>query len=306
VSAGAFGEDLVASLLTADNTAAHELLRPQSAQSKSAAITAIVKSHDVFNRAASYEPYVGRWSRRLAPEVIEWIGAEGGGRWLDVGCGTGALTEAILAHGKPSVVVGVDPSADFIAYAAAGTSDRRATFAVGNAMELEFADDRFDVAAAALVLNFVPDPRRAVREMSRVVRNAGVVAAYVWDYAGEMLMIRRFWDAAVALDPAAAALDEGSRFTICNPVALRDAYLDAGLSSVEVRALDCHMEFDDFDDYWRPFLGGQAPAPAYAMSLEEVARERLRERIQSMLPVDPDAKIRMVSRAWAVKGTTAK
>src|SRR5216683_7039146 len=145
---------------------------------------------DVFNRAVAYEPYVGRWSRRLAHVFVDWIGAHPRGQWLDVGCGTGALTEAILAGAQASKVLGIDPSAEFVAYAAAAFDDPRVSFVVGNAMELDFQAGKFDVAAAALVLNFVPDPARAVSEMRRVVRRPGIVAAYVWDYADGMQMMR--------------------------------------------------------------------------------------------------------------------
>lgn len=261
-----------------------------------------MSSHDVFNRAGSYDPYVGRWSRQLAPQFIKWLGVGSGATWLDVGCGTGALTEAILAGSEPSRVTGIDPSTEFIAYARGRIRDPRVSLAVGNAMELEFGDQEFDAAVAALVLNFVPDPLRAVHEMGRVVRPGGTVGAYVWDYAKDMRMMRVFWDAAVDLDPSAESLDEGARFTICNPDALRRTFETSGMRNVAVAPLDCEMTFKDFDDYWTPFLGGQAPAPAYAMSLDEVGRERLRDLIRSRLAVAADGSIRMVSRAWEVKG----
>ncbi|HEV2218437.1 MAG TPA: class I SAM-dependent methyltransferase [Candidatus Dormibacteraeota bacterium] len=261
-----------------------------------------MSSHDVFNRAGSYDQYVGRWSSQLAPVFISWLGVAPGAEWLDVGCGTGALTEAILAAGEPSRIAGIDPSETFISDATARIRDERVSLAVGSAMELGFEDHEFDAAVAALVLNFVPDPSRAVREMSRVVRRAGIVGAYVWDYAGDMRMMRVFWDAAVDLDPSAAPLDEGVRFTICNPDALRGVFEDAGLNSVAINPLDCEMTFADFDDYWNPFLGGQAPAPAYAMSLNELSRQRLRDLIRSRLPIAPDGTIRLVSRSWGVKG----
>jgi SAM-dependent methyltransferase len=265
----------------------------------------LTSSFDVFNRGGSYEPYVGRWSRRIAPEFLAWLGVPAGAGWLDVGCGTGALTEAILATGRPQRVVGIDPSAEFIAHAGMAIGDPRATFAVGNAMDISYGDGEFDAAAAALVLNFVRDPVRAASEMRRVVREGGAVGGYVWDYAKDMRMMRFFWDAAVELDPAAAALDEGARFTLCNPPALRACFEAAGLVDVDVRALDCLMTFTDFDDYWNPFLGGQAPAPAYAMSLDEDRRARLRDLIRSRLPIEGDGSMRMVSRAWAAKGIKA-
>lgn len=225
-----------------------------------------------------------------------------GGSWLDVGCGTGALSEAILTTCKPARLTGIDPSADFIAHATSSIDDPRAWFAVGNAMDISLADGQLDAAAAALVLNFVPDPLVAAREMRRVVHGGGVVAAYVWDYAKDMRMMRFFWDAAVELDPAAATLDEGARFPLCNPAALRSCFESAGLEQVDLKPLDCVMTFSDFDDYWNPFLGGQAPAPAYAMSLDDGRRTRLRDLIRSRLPIEGDGSIRMVSRAWAVKG----
>jgi len=264
-----------------------------------------MSAHDVFDRAASYEPYVGRWSRLLGPVFLEWLAVAPGGRWLDVGCGTGVLTEAILAGAQPVSVAGIDLSEEFIRHATAAIADTRASFSVGSATSLDFPESEFEAVASSLVLNFVPDPRRAVSEMRRVVRPGGTVGAYVWDYSDGMRMMRAFWDAAVELDPAAAALDGGARFAICSPQALRGCFESSGLESVEVRALDCPMIFVDFDDYWNPFLGGQGSASAYAMSLDEARRASLRELIRSRLPVEKGGEIRMVSRAWAVKARSA-
>jgi hypothetical protein len=159
------------------------------------------------------------------------------------------------------------------------------------------------VAAAALVLNFVPDPNVAVAEMRRVVRRGGRVGACVWDYAGGMRMMRVFWDAATELDPHAAQFDEGRRFPIARPDALQACFFGAGLQQVELLPLDVDMTFKNFEDYWQPFLGGQAPAGAYAASLSEGDRDGLAERIRAKLHVEPDGTIRLVSRAWAVRGT---
>jgi SAM-dependent methyltransferase len=258
--------------------------------------------YDVFQAADAYERYVGRWSRRLAPGFVRWLAAPLQGKWLDVGCGTGALTEAIVANAFPLSVIGIDPSSSFVARAGESIRDPRVSFRVGSAMGLEFAPSTFDAAAAALVLNFVPDPNAAVAEMKRVVKRGGRVGAYVWDYAAEMRMMRAFWDAAVELDPAAAQLDEGRRFGIARPDALRACFLGAGMQLVEVLPLDTEMVFKDFDDYWQPFLGGQAPAPAYAMSLTEEKRAALAARIRSRLVPEADGTIHMVSRAWGVRG----
>ena len=159
---------------------------------------------------------------------------------------------------------------------------------------------------SGLVLNFVPEPARAVAEMARVARPGGRVAAYLWDYAGRMEMMRIFWDAAAALDPAAAVLDEGQRFPLCHPGPLGDAFRHAGLDDVEVRAIDVPTVFRDFDDYWFPFLGGHAPAPAYAVSLDEDRRIALREQIRASLPIRSDGSIHLIARAWAVRGRLPK
>ena len=263
-------------------------------------------AHDVFDRASAYEPYVGRWSRLLAPRFVGWLGAPGGKPWLDVGCGTGALTEAILAAARPALVCGVDPSADYVEHARAKVRDHRASFAVGDATALHFPDAAFFVAAAALVLNFVPDAGLAVAEMRRVVEPEGTVAAYVWDYAEGMTMMRIFWDAAVELDRTAASLDEGARFSICRPARLKACFESAGLAHVEVRELNVEMHFRDFDDFWHPFLGGQAPAPAYVASLDDDRRVAVRELIRSRLPIAAGGSIDMTSRAWAVRGTVPR
>lgn len=257
---------------------------------------------DVWAAGALYEPYVGRWSRVVAKQFLAWLDVPSGKAWLDVGCGTGALTECILQQTAPAGVKGVDPSAGFVDYAKESTADPRASFGLGDAQALPVDSATYDAAMAGLVLNFVPRPERAAAEMRRAVRPGGIVAAYVWDYADKMELMRYFWDAAVALNPEARALDEGVRFPLCHPKPLAALLREAGLSGVEVRAIDAPTPFRDFDDYWTPFLGGQAPAPGYCMSLDESRRAALRERIRSRLPIRPDGSIHLIARAWAVKG----
>ena len=247
----------------------------------------------------AYESYVGRWSRAVAAEFLDWLGVGPGRRWLDVGCGTGALTAAILDRCDPVKVLGVDPSVAHIAWATARVEDGRARFAVAGAAELpEFAAD---AVVSGLVLNFVPDPGAALAAM-RARAPGGVVAAYVWDYAGGMELMRRFWDAALALDPNVVDLDEGARFGICRPDRLERLWRDQGLVDVATRPIDIPTRFRDFDDYWTPFLGGQGPAPGYAISLDEDRQAELRERIRADLPVASDGSIDLVARAWAVRG----
>jgi SAM-dependent methyltransferase len=258
---------------------------------------------ETWNSGGGYEAYMGRWSRLVAREFLAWLAVPPGQRWLDVGCGTGALTQTILSAAAPSAVTGVDPSAAFIAHAQASTPDARARFTVGDAQALPDAPDAYDAVVSGLALNFVPEPTRAVAEMARVTRPDGTVAAYVWAYAADMQIIRYFWDAAIALDPQARALDQGQRFAICQPDRLADLFTTAGLRGVLTRAIDVAAVFRDFDDYWSPFLGGQGAAPTYTMSLDEERRAALRERIRASLPIAADGSISLRVRAWAVRGT---
>ncbi len=155
---------------------------------------------------------------------------------------------------------------------------------------------------SGLVLNFVPDVPAALAEAVRVTRRGGVVAAYLWDYAGRMELIRRFWDAAIALDPVAAELDEGRRFPLAAPDRLAVAWADAGLSDVLIMAIDVPTRFADFDDFWQPFTVDIGPAPGYACRLPPERREALRERLRATLPTGPEGTIDLIARAWAVRG----
>jgi SAM-dependent methyltransferase len=250
----------------------------------------------------AYEPYVGRWSRPVAREFLAWLAVPSGGRWLDVGCGTGALSETILSVASPDEISGIDPSPEFIAFARDRVKDPRVRFDIGDAQALRADSATFDAAVAGLVLNFVPEPGKAVAEMARVTRPGGTVAAYVWDYAEGMQMMRHFWDAAGALDPEARELDEGRQFPLCNPEPLADLFRRKGLGEVEVRAIEVPTVFRDFDDYWSPFLGGKAPAPAYAMSVSQERRAELRDRIRANLPTNAEGEHHLTARAWAARG----
>ena len=250
----------------------------------------------------AYEPYVGRWSRLVAREFVDWLDVPPGGRWLDVGCGTGALSATILAHCRPSSINGIDTSDAYVLQTSERISDPRAAFRLGDAQALPFGDAEFDAAVSGLVLNFLPDPKLGLSEMVRVTRSGGVVAVYVWDYAGKMQLMRRFWDAAATLDPSASDLDEGRLFPLCRPDALERMFSNAGLHDVEVGAIDVPTVFVDFDDFWSPFLGGQGPAPAYTMSLSDDQRAALRERLRETLPFQSDGSIHLIARAWAARG----
>lgn len=258
---------------------------------------------DVWAVGAAYEAYVGRWSRLVAREFVRGLGVPRHRRWLDVGCGAGALVQAVIENAEPDAVLGIDRSEAFIRRARATSTDARAAFQVGDAQALPVAGGRFDAVVSGLVLNFVPDPAKMLAEMTRAGRPGSTVALYVWDYAGGMQLMRHFWNAAKVLDRAAASLDEAARFPICAPRPLHALFDAAGLLRVSMRAIDVPTAFRDFDDYWAPFLGGQGPAPGYAMSLAEERLIALRERIRSTLPTAPDGSIPLTARAWAVRGT---
>jgi SAM-dependent methyltransferase len=274
---------------------------------------------DVWAVGGAYEAYVGRWSRRVAADFVPWLGVPAGRRWLDVGCGTGALTATVLAGADPARIVGVDPSTGFLTEAraapgagafpggrAAGTVAAgavRAGFVAGDARSLPLPDRCFDAIVSGLALNFVPEPDRAAAEIARVAAPGAVAAAYVWDYAEGMAMMRYVWDAAAEVDPQGAGLDEGRRFPLCQPEPLRLLWTDAGLTDVEVRPFEVPTVFNHFDDYWRPFLGGQGAAPAYLATLDDARRDAIRDLVRSRLPSLVDGSIPLRARVWAVRGT---
>ena len=257
----------------------------------------------VWAGGSAYEPYVGRWSRLIAREFIDWLEIPPLARWLDVGCGTGALTETILAISEPENITGIDPSDGYLGVAREQVTDDRVSFEIADARKLPVESGVYDAVVSGLVLNFLPDITTGVGEMVRAAREGGRVGAYVWDYASKMELMRYFWDAAVELKPEDRDMDEGVRFPICRPEALSNLFQQAGLKDVAVQHLDVPTQFSDFDDYWSPFLGGQFPAPDYTMSLSEDDRVQLRERIREALPVKSDGSIELIARAWAVRGT---
>jgi trans-aconitate methyltransferase len=256
----------------------------------------------LWGAGEAYERYMGRWSRQVAPLFVAWLGPTPESRWADIGCGTGILTEAVLATGEPSQILGVDSARGFLDVAQSQVCDPRVSFQEGDAQALPAEEDGFDFAVSGLVLNFVPDKQAMIREMARVVRPGGTVALYVWDYAGHMQIMRHFFDVATALDPAAREFDDGVKARICRPDPLTRLFEEAGLADVEIQAIDITTAFASFEDYWAPFLGGTGSAPKYCMSLSGPARDELRERLRARLPTGPDGEILLAARAWAVKG----
>lgn len=258
---------------------------------------------ETWGSGDAYERYVGRWSRKVAMELLRWLAVERGLAWADVGCGTGALAETILAACAPAAIEGVDASDGFVAAARQRLRDPRVRFIRGDATRLPWDPATFDVTVSGLVLNFVADHERMAREMARVTKPGGRVAVYVWDYAGGMQMIRHFWDAAIAVNPGDAKLDQADRFPICQPGPLAALFERAGLRSVAARPVEVPTVFQDFDDYWSPFLGGQGSAPTYLASASDSVRERIRAHLKARLAPAHGGPIELTARAWAVQGT---
>jgi trans-aconitate methyltransferase len=253
---------------------------------------------DRWANGAAYEQYVGRWSRPVAAMFVRWLDVPAGKHWLDVGCGTGALTETLLDKADPASVLGVDPSEGFLGLAREQVTDPRAEFRTGDARALP--DGPFDAAVSGLSLNFVPSAQEAVAELHRVVAPGGVAAAYVWDYAEGMEMMRYFWDVAMSVDSDAADKNESTRFPLCRPEALTELW--SGFDDVEVRPIEVPTVFADFDDYWSPFLGGQGAAPSYVATLSDADRDAIRDLVRFQLPAGPDGRIVLSATAWAVRG----
>lgn len=254
-------------------------------------------SGDRWVAGDAYEAYMGRWSRRLARVFVEWLRPTSSANWLEVGCGTGALTSAICNLCEPASVIACDPSEPFVEYAREHLPDARASFIVAGIEALPHRDGGFDVAVSGLVLNFLPDPEATVASLRERLRYGATVAAYVWDYAEGMEFLRLFWEEAVALH-------EGKRFPLCELSALATLFRTAGLAQVETGALEIPTDFTTFNDCWTPLLRGTGPAPSYVASLDPSNRDLLRDRLERRLQTGSDGRIPLRARAWAVRGVS--
>jgi SAM-dependent methyltransferase len=258
---------------------------------------------DKWTSGADYDQWMGRWSRLVAHEFLNWLNLPSNLRWLDVCCGSGVLTEAIVDRFAPVRVAGVDVSPQQIEFACSHRAHPAVSFETGDAMALSFPEGSFDIAVCGLGMNYVPEPERALRDMRRVTVPGGVIAVYVWDYAEGARFLREFWDVVADVDQEASAYDQGRRFPLCNPEALRKLFEGAGVEHVTTRALDITTRFVDFDDYWQPFLTGQGSAPNYLAGRDERIQNAIRECLRGSLPIGVDGAIALPARAWAVRGT---
>ncbi len=256
----------------------------------------------MFADAEAYERFMGRWSRVVARLLLDFASLPQRGSVLDVGSGTGSLAFAIARRYGQLGALGVDPSAEYVAYAnAKNLSPTRVSFEIGDAQKLRFADASFDAAVSLLVFNFIPDPGKALRELRRVTRPGGGITAAVWDYGAGMRMLRVFWDAAVALDPGAEKMDE-KHMPLCRAGELSDLWRLGGLQGVREQAIDFTMRFESFADYWDPFLLGQGPAGAYVRSLNGDRLAALRSEVKRRLRLTEGLPIDLPARVWAVRG----
>jgi SAM-dependent methyltransferase len=257
----------------------------------------------MFGDAEAYERFMGRWSRVVAPRLVDFTDLPERGRMLDVGSGTGSLAFVIAERKSHTHVLGIDPSKEYVAYATSRNRfPDRVGFEVGDAQQLDFPDASFDATLSLLVINFIPDPKKALFELRRVTKPGGKLSAAVWDYGAGMRMLRTFWDAAVQIDPEAGKVDE-NRMPLCREGELSALWRQAGLENVHEQPIDITMRFESFADYWDPFLLGQGPAGAYVRRLDRNKLPALREEIKRRLSLSAeDTPVVLSARVWSVRG----
>jgi ubiquinone/menaquinone biosynthesis C-methylase UbiE len=251
-----------------------------------------------FDDSAAYERFMGRWSRAVAPVFLDWLQAPPGAAWLDVGCGTGILAQAVLQHCAPGSVDAIDPATAQIDAAVRSPAAGGVRFRVADAQQLPFADGVFDVVASALVINFIPDRPAAIAEMRRVGRPDGWVAGYVWDFAQEQSPsgpLRRVMRQH-GIDVPAMPGTEASRTD-----ALQASFAAQGLERIETRAIEVRGAYENFGDFWQAQTPSYAPTTKIIAALDEKERRRLMRTVEAFLPSGPDGSIEYGARANAVK-----
>jgi SAM-dependent methyltransferase len=262
------------------------------------------REEKMFGNAEAYERFMGRWSRLVAPLLVDFAGLDDEGPVLDVGSGTGALAFVVAKRRTGAHVTGIDPSPEYVAYATSTSPfPSRTVFQRGDAQALDFADGTFAASLSLLVLNFIPDSGKALREVRRVTRPGGRISAAVWDYGNRMGMLRAFWDAAVDIDAAASKLDE-KYMPLCRSGELSHLWERGGLEKVHEQPLEIEMRFKSFADYWDPFLLGQGPAGSYVRTIDPNQLQALRSAVKRRLAISSENQtITLPARVWAVRGT---
>jgi ubiquinone/menaquinone biosynthesis C-methylase UbiE len=254
-----------------------------------------------FTDAESYEKFMGQWSRVAGRLFLDWLSLPKNLKWLDVGCGTGAFTETIQQTCAPAEIVAIDPAPAQIAYAQSRNTAAGAKFQVVDARSMPFEDDRFDFAVSALLLNFIPDREKAVAEMRRVVRPGGIVAAYVWDFAGRSGTAQHL-NSAVAEIEGSGYRPPGLNAESTSLSYLKALFESAGLTDVETRPIEISVTFQDFDDYWNSNTTFASPIGTYVKGLPGEKRQRLMQSVKSRLPIDAQGAIAYTARVNAVRG----
>jgi len=261
----------------------------------------------MFADAEAYERFMGRWSRLVAPQLVDFTGVPDQGRFLDVGSGTGSLAFALAERRPRAHVVGIDPSTEYVEFAKSRNPyPDRVSFEPGDAQQLRFADAAFDASLSLLVFNFIPDAAKALREVRRVTKPGGRISAAVWDYGDGMRMLRAFWDAVVSVDGKAEKRDE-RHMPLCRAGELAELWRAQGLQEVREQPLTIAMRFTAFSDCWDAFLLGQGPAGAYVASLGRDQVRALREEVKRRLsPHAEDQPFTLSARAWSVCGSVPR
>jgi len=259
--------------------------------------------HDVWELGSSYESYIGCWSYQIALSFLKKIDTEPGMDWVDIGCGTGALTRAILLCCQPFCLTGVEPSLGMLNWTNQQLKDKNLRFIEGKASDLPFTDDSVDIAVSGLVLNFLPEPVHALKEMKRIVRPGGRIAFYVWDYAhGGLELVRAFWNAAVSVTPDARRFSDAVRFSWCNEDSLTDLMVEAGLKEIKSERIVIPTLFENFEDYWQRFSKGAGPASSYYKQLPLSEQTEIRTTLQNSFTYNPNGSLELSAAAWALQG----
>jgi ubiquinone/menaquinone biosynthesis C-methylase UbiE len=257
------------------------------------------QSGQLFTDGAAYERLMGRWSRRAGDVFLEWIEAPKNVCWLDIGCGTGAFTEHVIHDCSPVAVIGIDPSPEQLAFARARAGLSIAQFQIGDAQDLPFSDNSFDMVAMALVMHFVPSPAKAVAEMARVLRPGGWAASYVWDYTkgGSPVAPLPAAMKAIGLEPPAPPSASATFLPV-----LEDLWRTAGFAQIATRVITIPVEFTYFTEFWLSMTAPVGPAGKAIAEMSPEGRERLRNALQERMPVTLDGRVVYEARANAIKG----
>ncbi|MFB9948566.1 class I SAM-dependent methyltransferase [Rhizobium puerariae] len=258
--------------------------------------------------ADGYEQLMGRWSRKLAPLLIDFAGLSDGERVLDVGCGTGSLTFALPQAADLAEIAAIDYSPVFVAEAIRRNTDPRIKVQQADACALPYPDRSFDRALSLLVLHFVPEAGKAIAEMRRVVRPGGVVAAAVWDHLGGMPGMRMTWDTVAVLDQNARPIRDKYCFQpMMQPDEMKNSFIEHGLADVEQASLLIRMDYRSFDDYWAPIAAGEGPLGKYVAGLDPVLRIKVDAAVRDAYEAGkPDGPRSFASVAWACRGVVPR